>query len=277
MPRRRFPVPLPLPGLARPALLLVALAGSTPIADGGGAAVDGQAPAAPDEPAVQLVGTWLDTAAEKPGEPIEIGEDELGLWIEWSGTTARLERIPDIAEVHDVEPPGEARPPVVLRIKYALAILDDGPTERHVRLEDSDGTLFVDVTTVSKDGSAAPLRRPREVYAHRDDILPNGYTIFFANASEACLRKAGVNFNAAVAGPHVAELGNSGIAIFGRIDPKPGLPPHPDHAPGFFVIDSATDRATTGLDREAWLAALGALGVDRPRLFLPRRKWPKAF
>mgnify|MGYP003351965824 CR=1 FL=1 len=25
------------------------------------------------------------------------------------------------------------------------------------------------------------------------------------------------------------------------------------------------------------MAALGALGVDRPRLFLPRRKWPKAF
>ena len=216
-------------------------------------------------------------AAEEPGAPIEIGEDEHGLWIEWDGSTARLERIPDIAEVHDVEPPGEARPPVVLRIKLALAILDDGATERHLRLEDMDGTLFVDVTVVSKDGSAPPVRRARTVYAHRADILPNGYTLFFANASEACLQKAGVNFNAAVAGPHVVELGNSGAAIFGRIDPKPGLPPHPDHAPGFFVIDSATDVVKTGLDRDAWLAELEALGVEEPRLFPPRRKWPKTF
>jgi hypothetical protein len=65
-----------------------------------------------------------------------------------------------------------------------------------------------------------------------------------------------------IAGPHVAELGNSGKYIFGRIEPKKGIPPHPDHAPGFFVIDSDTDKVTTGLDRDKWLTELKAVGND---------------
>lgn len=40
--------------------------------------------------------------------------------------------------------------------------------------------------------------------------LPNGYAVFFASRSEAGLVKDGVNDGACIAGPHVAELGNSG-------------------------------------------------------------------
>jgi hypothetical protein len=100
--------------------------------------------------------------------------------------------------------------------------------------------------------------------------LPHGYAVFFASSSEAALVKDGVNYGASIAGPHVAELGNSGNYIYGRIEPKKGIPPHPDHAPGFFVIDSATDKVTTGLDRDTWLNELEAVGIDSPQLHPPR-------
>lgn len=96
--------------------------------------------------------------------------------------------------------------------------------------------------------------------------LPNGYKLFVASSSEKALVKDGVNYGACVAGPCVVELGTAGRFIFGRIDPKQGIPPHPDHAPGFFLIDSATDKATTGLDRDTWLAELKAVGVESPKM-----------
>lgn len=107
--------------------------------------------------------------------------------------------------------------------------------------------------------------------------LPNGYAVFFASSSEAALVKDGVNYGACIAGPHVAELGNSGNYIFGRIEPKKGIPPHSDHAPGFFVIDSDTDKIMTGLDRDKWLTELKAVGVDSPQLHPPAHKWPKKY
>ncbi len=107
--------------------------------------------------------------------------------------------------------------------------------------------------------------------------LPNGYAVFFASRSEAALVKDGVNDGACVAGPHVAELGHSGNFIFGRIEPKKGIPPHPDHAPGFFMIDSTTDKATTGLGRDAWLNELKAIGVDSPQLEPPDSLRPKKY
>jgi len=76
---------------------------------------------------------------------------------------------------------------------------------------------------------------------------------------------------------YCAELGNSGQYIFGRIEPKKGIPPHPDHAPGFFVIDSDTDKVTTGLDRDKWLTELKAVGVDSPQLQPPEFKSPKKY
>lgn len=99
--------------------------------------------------------------------------------------------------------------------------------------------------------------------------LPNGYKLFFASSSEVALKKDGVNYGANIAGPTVVELGTAGKYIFGRIEPKKGIPPHPDHAPGFFLIDSATDKATTGLDRDTWLAELKSLGVESPKLRAP--------
>jgi hypothetical protein len=107
--------------------------------------------------------------------------------------------------------------------------------------------------------------------------LPNGYAVFFASGSEAGLVKPATKGGECIVGPHVAELGNSGKYIFGRIDPKKGIPPHPDHAPGFFVIDSATDKVTTGLDRDKWLAELKAVGVDSPQLHPPEHKSPKKY
>lgn len=107
--------------------------------------------------------------------------------------------------------------------------------------------------------------------------LPNGYAIFFASGSEAALVKPATKGGECLAGPHITELGTSGNYIFGRIEPEPGAPPHPDHAPGFFVIDSATDKGTTGLDRETWLAQLKAVGVDSPKLHPPEYTWPKKY
>jgi hypothetical protein len=107
--------------------------------------------------------------------------------------------------------------------------------------------------------------------------LPNGYAVFFASGSEAGLVKPATKGGENIAGPHVAELGNSGKYIFGRIEPKKGIPPHPDHAPGFFVIDSDTDKVTTGLDRDKWLTELKAVGVDSPQLQPPEFKSPKKY
>lgn len=115
------------------------------------------------------------------------------------------------------------------------------------------------------------------VGCNRGEPLPNGYAVFLANASEACLVKPAAKGGECIAGPHVAELGSSGNHIFGRIEPKAGLPPHPDHAPGYFVIDSATDKVSTGLDRDEWLAELKAVGIDSPQCHPPQHKWPQKY
>lgn len=225
-------------------------------------------------PAAPFVGRWLDTAVENPSEPFEIGTDADGAWIELGGSRAPLECFADVDDVRDADTDA---PPDPSTLTYAVAVVDDGVAERHVRLERVGETLAVESFTRFKEGAGRPNERAKSLYARRGDFLPGGYEIFFANDSEAGLVKEGVNFGAIVAGPHVVELGNSGRVIFGRIDPKPGIPAHPDHAPGFFVIDAATDTTKTGLEREAWLAALEALGVEKPRLFPPERKWPKRF
>jgi len=115
------------------------------------------------------------------------------------------------------------------------------------------------------------------VACSQGEPLPNGYAVFFASSSEAALVREGLNDGACIAGPHVAELGNSGDLIYGKIQPKQGLPPHPDHAPGFFIIDSATGKVTTGLNRDAWLAELKTAGIDSPRLCPPQCKSPRHY
>lgn len=243
-------------------------------------AVGSDTSSAEDPSAAALVGTWIDTAQEHPGKPFTIRTDANGLSIEWEGRKAPLERVVTddqrSGERRDA-PAGDEQRPRGARITHAFAVIDERVADRHLRIERADHTLLVEVRAVFKDGSGRPDERSKTVYAHHTDFLPNGYTIFFANRFDVSLEKKGVNFDAAVAGPHVVELGNQGNHIFGRIDPKPDLPPHPDHAPGFFLIDSATDEVATGLDRHTWLVRLKAVGVESPRLSAPTRKWPKQF
>jgi len=224
---------------------------------------------------LSFAGTWVDTAKDTPRQPLAIHAEENGLWIDWEGTRVPLERVAAPAGVQPGAPVGQPRRPDAQRRQQAVAVIDDGGVSRHLRIHRADDALAVEMVTVFKDGSGRPNERWKGLYANRHDLLPNGYEIFFANDFEAAIVKEGVNFGACIAGPHVAELGNSGHHIFGRIVPKEGLPPHPDHAPGFFLIDSATDKATTGLDRDTWLAELEAVGIESPRLGPPGRKWPK--
>jgi len=224
--------------------------------------VDGD-DAATDGPLAGVLGAWFDAAADAPGDPLEIGEDGDGLWLALAGSKARLEPLTDDAGLEGPRP------------TIAVAVIADAATQRRVRIERKPLGLSVEISTRFTDGSGRPGQRVKTAYARRDDFLPNGYYLFFANTAEAGLAKEGVNFGAIVAGPHVPELGNSGDVIYGRIDPKPDLPPHPDHAPGFFLIDSATDAVKTGLDHEAWLAELESRGVVRPRLVPSQQKWPK--
>lgn len=107
--------------------------------------------------------------------------------------------------------------------------------------------------------------------------LPNGYAVFFASSTEASLVKPATKGGECLAGPHVAELGHSGKHIFGRIAPMKGAPRHPDQAPGYFLIDSTSDKVTTGLAREDWLAELRAVGIESPKLLPPERKWPRTY
>jgi hypothetical protein len=111
----------------------------------------------------------------------------------------------------------------------------------------------------------------------RGEPLPNGYAVFFASGSETSLVKPATKGGQCVVGPHIAEFGHSGNYIFGRIEPRQNSPPHPDHAPGFFVINSTTDEITTGLDHEKWLTELAAVGIDSPQLHPAEQKWPKTF
>ena len=226
-----------------------------------------------------LVGTWVDTASteEDPGLPLEILKDENGLWVLLGGVKAPLATFADAADVEAAAPAGRQRRPSSALKTEAVAVIDAGFADRHLRIERATHCLVVAVFTVFKDGSGRPNERLMALYANRRDFLPNGYEIFFANRSEAAIVKEGVNFGACIAGPHVRELGHSGNHIFGRIDPKEDLPPHPDHAPGFFLIDSATDKATTGLDWETWLAELKAVGIEAPQLRDPFHTWPKKF
>ncbi|MCY3014064.1 MAG: M56 family metallopeptidase [Planctomycetota bacterium] len=222
--------------------------------------VDGDAAAAPT---VDLLGEWFHAAEDTPGEPLEIGEDADGLWIVFAGKKARLEPVADGAAVDGPRP------------SIAVAVVADGEAERRFRIERKPLGLSVEISTRFTDGSGRPTERLKTAYARRDDFLPNGYYVFFASSEDGGLAKEGVNFGAIIAGPHVPELGNSGDVIYGRIDPKPGLPPHPDHAPGFFVIDSATDAVKTGLDHDAWLAELEARSITKPKLVPSQQKWPK--
>lgn len=224
--------------------------------------VDGD-DAATEGPTAGLLGEWFHAAEDTPGEPLEIGEDADGLWIVFAGKKARLEPANDSTDVDGARP------------SIAVAVIADDEAERRLRIERKPLGLSVEISTRFTDGSGRPKQRWKTAYARREDFLPNGYYVFFASSEEGGLAKEGVNFGANVAGPHVPELGNSGDVIYGRIDPKPGLPPHPDHAPGFFVIDSATDAVKTGLDHEAWLAELESRGVVRPRLVPSQQKWPK--
>ena len=224
-------------------------------ADGDDAAAEG--------PTAGLLGEWFHAAEDTPGEPLEIGEDADGLWIVFAGKKARLEPVAD-GDAGD-----GARPPIT------VAVIADDEAERRVRIERKPLGLSVEIATRFTDGSGRAKQRLKTAYARREDFLPNGYYIFFASSEEGGLAKEGVNFGANIAGPHVPELGNSGDVIYGRIDPKPGLPPHPDHAPGFFVIDSATDAVKTGLDRETWLAELEARSITKPKLVPSQQKWPK--
>ncbi|MCX7309146.1 MAG: hypothetical protein NTZ72_14845 [Afipia sp.] len=52
------------------------------------------------------------------------------------------------------------------------------------------------------------------VGCNQGDPLPNGYAVFFASGSEAALVKPATTGGEGIAGPHVAELGNSGKYIF---------------------------------------------------------------
>lgn len=218
----------------------------------------------PDDPPVAgLLGEWFDAAADAPGDPLEIGKDDDGLWLALAGSKARLEPVADDADVEGA------------RRSIAVAVITDGEAERRLQIERKPLGLSVEISTRFTDGSGRPDERRKTAYARRDDFLPNGYYLFFANTAEAGLAKEGVNFGAIIAGPHVPELGNSGAVIYGRIVPNPDAPPHPDHAPGFFVIDSATDAVKTGLDREAWLAELEARHVTAPKLVPSQQKWPK--
>lgn len=252
----------------------------TPDATGArGPGIDGDTTsvAAPTE--FPLVGTWVDTASteEDPGLPLEILKDENGLWVLLGGAKAPLATFADAADVEAAAPAGRQRRPSSALKTEAVAVIDAGFADRHLRIERATHSLVVAVFTVFKDGSGRPNERLMALYANRRDFLPNGYEIFFANRSDVSIVKKGVNFGACIAGPHVPEIGHSGNYIFGRIDPKEGLPPHPDHAPGFFLINSATDKATTGLDRETWLAALKAVGIEAPQLRDPYDTWPKRF
>jgi len=224
--------------------------------------VDGDVAEA-EGPTVGLLGQWFDAAEDTPGEPLEIGEDGQGLWIVFAGTKARLEPVADGAAVDGPRP------------SITVAVIADDEAERRFRIERKPLGLSVEISTRFTDGSGRAKQRLKTAYARREDFLPNGYYVFFASSEEGGLVKDGVNFGAIIAGPHVPELGNSGDVIYGRIDPKPGLPPHPDHSPGFFVIDSATDAVKTGLDRETWLTELEVLGVTKPRLVPSQQKWPK--
>jgi len=222
-----------------------------------------------------FAGTWVDTVKDSREQPLVILAREDGLWIDRGEKKVPLMKATDDAPADAAA--GRPRGGGPQRRRHAIAVIDDVVADRHLRVERVGAALAVETLTVFKDGSGRPNERSKALYASRHDFLPNGYEIFFANSSEAAIIKDGVNFGACIAGPHVVELGNSGSHVFGRIDPKEGLPPHPDHAPGYFLIDTVTDKATTGLDRDTWRAALSASGITSPRLGPPREKWPKRF
>jgi serine/threonine protein kinase len=122
--------------------------------------------------------------------------------------------------------------------------------------------------------SGQAAARVGEPYVDQDlnrMLLPNGYKVFFASASEVLLvdEKGG-----GVAGARVEKIGCQGNVIYGLITQREGVK-KPEDTLGYFWLDSTTGRIVKGMELGAWRDALKAAGVEEPRLLRPEQVGPK--
>jgi hypothetical protein len=122
--------------------------------------------------------------------------------------------------------------------------------------------------------SGQAAARVGEPYVEQDlnlMLLPNGYKVFFASASEVLLvdEKGG-----GVAGARVEKIGCHGNVIYGLITQREGVK-KPEDTLGYFWLDSTTGKIVKGMELGPWRDSLKAAGVEEPRLLPPEQVGPK--
>jgi hypothetical protein len=112
------------------------------------------------------------------------------------------------------------------------------------------------------------------VGCNQSNPLPGGYAIFIP-AGEDSMMLVDSN-NEGVAGPGLAQIGNSGKIIFGEIRAMPQRVVAASQTPGYFILETTTGSIESGLSRENWLQKLKQAGVQgEPELVYPGRKGPR--
>jgi serine/threonine protein kinase len=122
--------------------------------------------------------------------------------------------------------------------------------------------------------SGQAAARVGEPYVEQDlnlMLLPNGYKVFFASASEVLLVD---EQGGGVAGARVEKIGCHGNVIYGLITQREGVE-KPEDTLGYFWLDSTTGKIVKGMELGAWRDAIKAAGVEEPRMLPPEQVGPK--
>ena len=108
----------------------------------------------------------------------------------------------------------------------------------------------------------------------KDDPLPGGYAIFFADGDDVGLVRPPAG--EILIGPKLVKIGNSVALIFGEVQAKAGRAGVESETPGFFILDSTTGTIERGLSRDDWMKKLQSSGLQgEPELVYPERKGPR--
>ena len=182
----------------------------------------------------------------------------------WNAETRTLTWTPKVLQLPgsqaDAKPSPDQEP---IGREFQMIVKENG--ELQIRnLQQSKSLQF--------SGQAAA--RVGEPYVEQDlnlMLLPNGYKLFFASASEVRLVD---EQGGGVAGARVEQIGCHGNVIYGLITQREEVE-KPEDTLGYFWLDSTTGKIVKGMELRAWRDALKAAGVEEPRLLPPEQVGPK--
>ena len=199
----------------------------------------------------------------RDGETPAPGERQVfdGVWNAETRTLTWTPKVPQLpGSQADAKPSPDQQP---FAREFQMIVKENG--ELQIRNLQQSKSLQI-------SGQAAA--RVGEPYVEQDlnlMLLPNGYKIFFASASEVLLVD---EQGGGVAGARVEKIGCHGNVIYGLITQREGVK-KPEDTLGYFWLDSTTGKIVKGMELGAWRDAIKAAGVEEPRLLPPEQVGPK--